>query len=568
MNENKKINQKLKTNIIHHPYNFYEYQHLCSNILHNPHYNKGTAFTMKEREICKLQGLIPPCIENINIQRERAMLQLRSFHTPLEKYIYINNLRERNETLFYNILINNLEELLPIVYTPTVGETCIKFSQNWRVSQGMYITFNDMEKLPNILDNWPSPKINIIVVTDGSRILGLGDLGANGMGIPVGKLSLYIAAGGFHPYTTLPIVIDVGTDNEELLKDPLYIGSRHKRLNDEKYYQLMDKFLMSVKEKWPDAFVQFEDFSNNHCFDLLSKYREKLLCFNDDIQGTGAVIAAGFINAVKCIQVNLHEIRLVFFGAGSAGIGVADSIVRVMQEKGMSIEEGRKRFWFVDSKGLVTTNRGDILEKHKIPYARNDVIHQLTNLVDIIKFVKPHGIIGLSGISKAFTKEVIEELSKCSEHPIIFSLSNPTSKSECTAKEAYEWSNGKCIFASGSPFEPVIYNNKVYIPGQGNNMYIFPGLGFGAVLAKASKVSDGMIVAATKALADCVSDEEIKSGKIYPDISKIRDISAFISAAVMKKTFEENLSKRKNEPENLLEFVKSKMYQPQYLEIE
>jgi len=350
------------------------------------------------------------------------------------------------------------------------------------------------------------------------------------------------------------------------LNDPLYLGRAHRRLPNEEYYELVDEFLMGAAEKWPNALIQFEDFSNDHCFDLLEKYRNKIRCFNDDIQGTGAVIASGFINACKVTGIPMNEQKLVFLGAGSAGIGVADSIVNVMQQHGMTNLEARRRFWFVDSKGLVTLNRGDTLQSFKIPYARDDVPAgaSLNSLLDVVKHIKPTGLIGLSGVPKSFTKEILVELGKNCEHPLVFSLSNPTSKAECTAQEAYECTEGRCVFASGSPFPPVEYNGKTFLPGQGNNMYIFPGLGFGSVLCKASRVTDGMISAAATALANYVSPEEIHAGTIYPSLSKIRDISAIIAQAVVEQAFKEGVAQVER-PEDLLAEIKGTMYQPQYL---
>lgn len=508
-------------------------------------------------------------VESMERQVERSLLHLRSFDKPIEKFIYLQSLKERNETLFYRLLIEHLEEVTPIVYTPTVGEACEKFGLNFRSAEGMYISTLEKGMIRRILDNWPVDKVDIIVVTDGSRILGLGDLGANGMGIPIGKLSLYVAAAGFHPVRTLPVLLDFGTDNKKLLEDPLYLGMKIARIPDDEYYSLMDEFLMAVKDKWPKCLVQFEDFSNNHCFDLLERYRDKLLCFNDDIQGTGAVVAAGFVNAVRLTGKSLAEQRLVFFGAGSAGIGVADAIVELMVEGGSarSSEEARQQFWFVDSLGLVTTNRGDKLAHHKLPYARTDCPTQIKELLDIIKYVKPTALIGLAGITGGvFNEAVIRLMAELNERPIIFALSNPTKKAECTAHDAYIYSEGRCIYASGSPFDPVQYNGKTYYPGQGNNMYIFPGLGFGAVLADAQRVTDSMIIAAARALAHCVTEEEMEAGLVYPRLDRIRSISALVAKAVIEKAFEEGVAQVER-PTDILEGVKAAMYYPEYLDL-
>eukprot|EP01027_Heterolobosea_sp_BB2_P014898 GEZU01021367.1.p1 GENE.GEZU01021367.1~~GEZU01021367.1.p1 ORF type:complete len:526 (+),score=230.69 GEZU01021367.1:92-1669(+) len=516
----------------------------------------------------RIAGLLPPKVENLDEQVTRCVAQARAFQTPLEKYIYLSSLLQRNQTLFYAVLNKHLEEFMPIVYTPTVGEACQKFNFLFRGAQGMYFSIEDKCPIEQMLDNWPATP-DIIVVTDGSRILGLGDLGANGMGIPIGKLSLYVAGAGFHPQRTLPVTLDVGTNNERLLADPLYLGIRRRRVRGEEFYQFADRFLTAVTKKWPNVLVQFEDFSNDVCFELLEKYRNRILCFNDDIQGTGAVILAGFINAVKVAGIPLKDHRLVFLGAGSAGIGVADQIVAWMVEEGLTLEEARSAFYFVDSKGLVTANRAK-LEPHKVNFARKDITENLTTLLDVVKYVKPTGLIGLSSMGGAFTEEIIREVSKHAQRPIIFPLSNPTSQSECTAEQAYTFSEGRCVMASGSPFAPVEYNGKIYTPGQGNNMYIFPGLGLGAVICKATKVSDKMILAAAKALANYTTKEEMDAGLIYPKLSKIRDISVHIASAVCATAVSEGLARLEELPADgkWEDIVRDYMYEPKYLPLE
>lgn len=368
---------------------------------------------------------------------------------------------------------------------------------------------------------------------------------------------------------TLPILFDSGTNNEANLKDPLYLGCRHRRLSNEEYYPLMNEFLMAVKDKWPNALLQFEDFSNDHCFDLLEQYRNRLLCFNDDIQGTGAVIASGYLNASKLQGVPLKDQRLVFLGAGSAGIGVADGIVTTMlqEDPSLTAEEARAKFWFVDSKGLVASNRGDKLEHHKLPYARHDVDKVLPTLLEVVKHVKPTALIGLAGIQGGcFTPEILSELAKNTEKPIIFALSNPTSKAECTAHDAYNYTEGRAIYASGSPFDPVTLFGKTFYPGQGNNMFIFPGLGFGSVLCRATKVTDGMISAAARALASCVTEEEKSEGRIYPRINRIRDISAEVATKVIEQAFEEGVAQIER-PEDIKAVIKASMYYPNYVEM-
>lgn len=538
-----------------------------SAILRNSVVNKSTAFTKEERRKLGIMGLLPPCVETLEEQVKRAEMQLRAFRTPIEKHVYLASLLERNETLFYKLLLSNLEEIMPLIYTPTVGEACKEFCHIFRCATGMYISHEDREDIERTIDNWPYVP-DIIVVTDGSRILGLGDLGANGMGIPIGKLSLYVAGAGFHPARTLPVQLDVGTNNEELLNDPLYLGSRHKRIRGPEFYSLVDRFINAVVRKWPDVLIQFEDFSNDVCFELLDKYKNKVLCFNDDIQGTGAVICSGFINAVRLSSIPGKEHRLVFYGAGSAGVGVADQIVSVlMQLEGLTREEARKRFWFVDSKGLVCTSRPDYpnMPSFKKDYARTDVDTPIRGLLDIVKYVKPTGIIGLSGQGQAFTEDVIREVSRNTPKPIIFALSNPTSNSECTAQQAYEWTNGAAIFASGSPFAPVtLADGRVCTPGQGNNMYIFPGLGLGTVISKSRHVSDNMVLAAAKELANCLTDEDLAQGRLYPRLTEIRAISTRIANAVAKTAVEEGLSRVADPPADWTERIRDYMYIPQY----
>merc|ERR1712137_371581 len=538
----------------------------ASNIVYIPTYNKGTAFCEEERKKLKLRGLLPPVVESLDSQVARALSQFRSFGTNIEKYIYLQSLQNRNETLFYRLVLDNLKETMPIVYTPTVGEACVKFGSNYRTAQGMYFSPEDKGSIREILDNWPQEEVNIIVVTDGSRILGLGDLGVNGMGIPIGKLSLYVAGSGFPPSGTLPVTFDFGTNNETYLNGPEYLGRKEKRLTGDLYLELIDEFMEAVTQKWPKVLVQFEDFSNDHAFLLLERYREKYLCFNDDIQGTGAVILSGFINSLRLAKIDPNEVKLVFFGAGSAGIGVADMIVSFIAMKtGKSQAEARKQFWFVDSRGMITENRGDTLADHKVPYARKDNGDtQLKSLVDVVKYVKPNALIGLSGQGQSFTEEIITLMKENNESPIIFALSNPTKKAECTATQAYEWTDGKAIFASGSPFDPVEINGKVLVPGQGNNMFIFPGLGFGAVKCNASKVSDEMIVAAAEVLSNYVTDEEIQKGNIYPPIENIREISCKIATKVIEVAKEEGLTEM-DIPNDLYSWVEGEMYVPKYV---
>jgi len=446
--------------------------------------------------------------------------------------------------------------LILLVYTPTVGDACLQFDQIWRVAQGMYLSLEDKGSIASILKNWSPKQPDIIVVSDGSRILGLGDLGANGMGIPIGKLNLYVAAAGFHPSKTLPILIDVGTNNEKLLEDELYLGLKRKRVRGPEFFEFVSEFMHAVKITWPKCLVQFEDFSNDVCFDLLDQYRNEQLCFNDDIQGTGAVIVAGFLNAAKITEKKAYQHKLLFMGAGSAATGVADQCVGVMklqaEQDGISKEEidAMSEHWIylVDSKGLVTQTRTDYADMphHKKKYAKkgDETLgdFQSNSLLEIIRKVKPTGIIGLCGQSGVFTKEVIEEVAKINNRPIVFALSNPTKNSECTAREAIEYSEGRAIFASGSPFDDVQFNGKTYQLSQGNNLYIFPALGLGAVVTHSRRVSDLMILRAAQTLADLTEPERLKNGLLYPSLVDIRSIAEKLAIEVGKQSVKEGLS--------------------------
>ncbi|GAB4852645.1 hypothetical protein Ancab_016860 [Ancistrocladus abbreviatus] len=535
----------------------------CS-LLRDPHYNKGLAFSEKERDAHYLRGLLPPVVSTQELQEKKMLENIRQYQLPLQKYMAMMDLEERNEKLFYKLLIDNVEELLPVVYTPTVGEACQKYGSIFRRPQGLYISLKEKGKILEVLRNWPERSIQVIVVTDGERILGLGDLGCQGMGIPVGKLALYTALGGVRPSACLPITIDVGTNNEELLKDEYYIGLRQKRATGEEYDELLDEFMSAVKQNYGEkALVQFEDFANHNAFKLLSKYSKSHLVFNDDIQGTAAVVLGGLIASLKLISGTLADHTFLFLGAGEAGTGIAELIALEMSKQTKApVEETRKKIWMVDSKGLIVASRKDSLQDFKKPWAHE---HEPVNdLLSAVKGLKPTILIGTSGKGKTFTKEVIEAMASFNEKPVIMALSNPTSQSECTAEDAYNWSQGHAIFASGSPFDPVEYNGKVHVPGQGNNAYIFPGLGFGLVMSGAIRVSDEMLLAAAEALAAQVTQEDFEKGLIYPPFSKIRKISANIAANVAAKAYELGLATRLPRPHDLVKYAESCMYSPIY----
>ena len=531
-------------------------------ILNDPWLNKGTSFTTEEREALGLKGLLPPFRADMEEQVQRVMENYRRHSDPLDKYIFLTGLADRNITLFYRVLLDHLEEMTPIVYTPTVGHACQKFGHIYRKNRGMYINYHHKGHVAEVLANWPNAEVDIIVVSDGSRILGLGDLGANGMGIPIGKLILYVVGAGLHPERTLPVLLDVGTDNEELLDDPLYLGVTHRRIHGEEFFEIVDEFVTAATDRWPNVLIQWEDFTNDKAFPLLERYREQVLCFNDDIQGTGAVALAGLLASMRLRKEHLSDQRIVFLGAGSAAVGIADMICAgIADEHAMTTEEARRLVWMVDSKGLVSTRRKGDLAEHKLPYARNE--EPADTLLDIVERVQPTIMIGVSGRAHSFSEEVVKTMYRHCKQPVIFALSNPTAKSECTAEEAYRWTDGHAIFASGSPFAPVRYEGRIRVPGQGNNMFIFPGIGLGAVCCGARKVTDEMFFTAAKTLAHMVTNEELAAGTIYPDLGKIRQISLAIAAAVCRLAWDEGLA-RYAEPEDIRQHVRDCMYQPEY----
>ncbi|CAN1240939.1 NADP-dependent malic enzyme [Linum perenne] len=545
-------------------------------LLRDPRHNKGLAFTENERDAHYLRGLLPPVVLSQQLQEKKLMNSIRQYQLPIQKYMAMMELEERNERLFYKLLIDNVEELLPVVYTPTVGEACQKYGSIFRRPQGLYISLKEKGRVLDVLKNWPERSIQVIVVTDGERILGLGDLGTQGMGIPVGKLSLYTALGGIRPSACLPITIDVGTNNETLLNDEFYIGLRQRRARGQEYSELLHEFMTAVKQIYGEkVLIQFEDFANHNAFELLEKYKTTHLVFNDDIQGTASVVLSGVVASLKLLGGTLADHKFLFLGAGEAGTGIAELIALEMSKRtNTPLEECRKRIYLVDSKGLIVKSRLESLQNFKKPWAHEH--EPVKNLLDAVHALKPTVLIGASGMGKTFTKEVVEAMSSFNEKPLIMALSNPTSQAECTAEEAYSWSKGKAIFASGSPFDPVEYEGKVFVPGQGNNAYIFPGFGLGVVMSGAIRVHDDMLLAACKlilvnqtllaaeALAAQVTDEEYGKGLIYPPFTKIRKISAEIAAKVAAKAYELGLASRLPRPADLVKYAESCMYSPVY----
>ncbi|MCL4868639.1 MAG: NAD-dependent malic enzyme [Anaerolineae bacterium] len=529
-------------------------------LLHDPLLNKGTAFSEEERLSLRLCGLLPPRVLTQEQQAARIMENFYKKPTMLEKYIFMVSLQDRNETLFYHTVINHLEEMMPIIYTPTVGQACQEYGHIYRRPRGLYISSQDRGRVADILHNWPYEDVRVIVVTDGERILGLGDLGANGMGIPVGKLSLYTACAGINPAYTLPITLDVGTNNETLLNDPLYIGLPQRRLRGQAYDDLIEEFVTAVQARFPRALIQFEDFGNSNAFRLLKKYRDRACTFNDDVQGTAAVTLAGLYTALRLTHNRLSDHTFLFLGAGEAGIGIGDLIVSALIEEGLTPEAARQKCWFVDSQGLVVKSRENLAE-HKLPYAHDYPF--LPDLAAAVAALRPTALIGVSGQGQTFTQPIVAKMAQLNEKPIILALSNPTSKAECTAEEAYRWSDGRAIYASGSPFDPVTFNGQTFIPGQGNNSYIFPGVGLSVVACGSRHVTDEMFMAAAKTLASTVTPQELAQGRIYPALTRIREVSAVIAAAVGQVAYEQGLA-AVPKPDDLLAHMQAQMYEPVY----
>src|SRR5450631_2331412 len=528
-------------------------------LLRDPLLNKGTAFTEAERDALGLRGFLPAHVLSMEEQVERVLTNLRSLSSDLEKYIALNSLHDRNEALFFRVVCDNIDEIQPLIYTPTVGLACQRFGLIFQRPRGMFINANDRGRIAELLGNWPYPA-RLIVVTDGERILGLGDLGAHGMGIPVGKLSLYSACAGIHPELCLPVTLDVGTNNEALLNDPYYIGRREHRLSGTAYDEFVDEFVTAARASFPGVLIQFEDFANHSDFRLLHKYRDRIPVFNDDIQGTAAVALAGLFSALRITGGKLADQKVLFLGAGEAATGIADLIVSAMMAEGLSEADALRRNWLVDSRGLVVKDRAGLTE-HKLRYAHDQA--PIGDFLTAINTFKPTAIIGFAAVGGTFTPEVLKVMAEINERPIVFALSNPTSKAECSAEEAYRGTGGRVLFACGSPYPPVKLDGKTFVPRQGNNSYIFPGVGLGAIACRARLVTDEMFMAAAHTLANLVSEEDIKQGSLYPALPRIREVSAHIAAAVAGVAYKTGLAAGP-EPKDLLAFVKLKMYDPRY----
>jgi malic enzyme len=542
-------------------------------LLSDPFMNKGTAFTARERDELDIDGLLPPQVSTMEQQLDRIYENFQAKTTNIEKFIFMAGLQDRNETLFYRLCHERIDEMMPIVYTPVVGEACQKFSHIYRRPRGLYISYDQRDHIEKILLNFHTHNPSIIVVTDGERILGLGDQGAGGMGIPIGKLALYTLCAGIAPYSTLPITLDVGTDNEERLNDPLYLGLRQKRIRGEAYQEFIDKFVAAVRHVFPTALLQWEDFLKGNAIKQLERFRHQLPTFNDDIQGTAAVVLSGLYGALRLTGGKMADQRLLFAGAGASAHGIADLFVAALMEEGLSQQDARARVWTVDTKGLVLDERSG-LEDFKAAYARPTA--EVANwkvadraritLEETVQNVKPTIIIGVSATPGTFSENVVRLMAKFNERPIIFPLSNPTSKSECTAEEAIRWSDGRAIVATGSPFNPVIYEGKRSRIGQCNNAFIFPGVGLGVCVGRATHVSDGMFLAAAKALADKVTAADLAESAVYPQLSTIRECSHSVATAVIRRAVADGFA----DPGilvNLEETVRNAMWFPEYLPI-
>mmetsp|Transcript_31553 Transcript_31553/g.65910 ORF Transcript_31553/g.65910 Transcript_31553/m.65910 type:complete len:623 (-) Transcript_31553:79-1947(-) len=541
-----------------------------TDILSDPLFNKGTAFKTGERDRLRFRGMLPAKIMNIVKQKENFLREIRQEESNIKKNRMLEDLHDLNETLYHRVLVDHIEEMAPLIYTPTVGQACLEFGMRWRRPRGMYFTAKDRGHMAAMVYNWPHKDVHVIVVTDGSRILGLGDLGASGMGIPIGKLSLYCAAGGIAPHRVLPVVLDVGTDNESLLNDPYYLGADMKRIKGPEYFELVDEFMQAVRYRWPKVLVQFEDFNSGVAQTLLDKYRDEgHLCFNDDIQGTGATALAGILSALRAKGEDVDALgdqRILIAGAGSAGIGIAQVLQQAMMEQGRTAEEAKKSFFIVDQNGLLGEDRRESMNSEQKEFLRSE--DDSLPLIDVITKYKPTILIGVTAVGGLFTEKIVREMAAHCERPVIFPLSNPTIKAECSAEQAYEWTDGRCVFASGSPFDSVeMPDGRNFYPSQCNNMYIFPGLGLGATVSGAQTVSDRMLYVAAVALAKFVSEDDLKQGMVFPSLKTIREVSHKVAVAVVEEAIRDGVATKLSQKDldDVDAFVARKMYYPEYV---
>lgn len=532
--------------------------------MRDPQLNKELAFTLHERQVLGVHGLMPPVLLNQDQQVFQVMQNFYRWDNDLDRYIYLMSLQDRNEKLFYRVVTENVDLMLPVIYTPTVGVACQKFGMIFRKPRGLYITVHDLGHVHSILCNWPIINVKAIVVTDGERILGLGDLGAFGMGIPVGKLALYTALAGVPPSQCLPVMLDVGTDNDNVRNDPLYIGLKQKRERGDKYDQLVDEFMHAVVHRYGEScLIQFEDFGNHNAFRFLEKYRDHYCSFNDDIQGTAAVALAGILASLKLTHKSLEENLFVFQGAGEASIGIAKLLLMAMQERGLSLETALSKIWLVDSKGLVVKDRpaGGVTGQ-KVMFAKEH--KPISSLEEIIKTLKPTAIIGAAAVPGAFTEQIMKDMASFNKRPIIFALSNPTSKAECTAEQAYSCTEGRAVFASGSPFKPFTLKGQTFKPGQGNNAYIFPGVALAVIAVDIRRIPEDIFLKAAECLAGLVTKSDLDEGRVYPPLSSIRSVSLQIAAHIAEYAYRHNLACHLPEPEDKTKHIQTQMYNTEY----
>jgi len=530
-------------------------------LLRDPSLNKSTAFTEAEKHALGLVGLLPDVMESEDLQLQRVNLQLAEKPTDLERYIYLTNLLDHNETLFYRTVMSDPARFLPIVYDPTIGEACLKFGHIYRQARGMYLSITRRGRVKEILKNWPQKDVRFICVTDGGRILGLGDLGANGAGIPIGKLQLYTACAGVPPQFLLPMYLDAGTTNEQYLHDPLYLGMRKTRPSTEELFSFVDEFVEAVQEVFPKCCIHFEDWTGKDAVHLLKRYRDKYCVYNDDVQGTAGITLAGMINATKIKGTKLKDEKYLFLGAGSAGIGLADLLCSVLVAQGVTLKEAQSRVYMFDINGLLESTRKDLFD-FQLPYAHQ---HAPTrDFVTAIESIKPTTIIGVSTIGGAFNRKVIEAMARINERPIILALSNPTEHAECTPEQAYTWSKGKAIYAAGVQFPPVHYNGQTFLPGQAHNFYIFPAIGMAIFATQAKRVTDEMFIEAGQAVADQVPSELLKQGLLYPLQSNILESEIQTAARVAKLVFESGLA-TVSCPTDMIAFIRKHVYKPEYI---
>ena len=533
-------------------------------LIHDPRWNKGTGFTQQERDALGLEGLLPPRVLTMEEQLLRVRHNFDAKTSAIEKYIFLVGLQDRNETLFYRLVIDHLTEMMPIIYTPTVGEACKTFGHIFRRPRGLYLAITNRGRIREVLQNWPDRDLSVIVATDGERILGLGDLGAHGMGIPIGKLALYTACAGIHPQGCLPITLDVGTNNEALRKDPLYTGLREPRRRGTEYDDFVEEFITAVEEVFPGVLLQWEDFATANAIQLMDRYDDRLCSFNDDIQGTAAVVLSGLLAACRAKGESLHDQRVLFLGAGAAAGGAARLISAAMALEGLSEADARMRIWLMDVKGLLTADRDDV-PAYQAPFAHPH--EPVNNLHTAVETLMPTAIIGLSTAGGAFSEPIVRALGAINQRPIIFALSNPTSSSECTAEQALRWTDGRALFASGSPFEPVTIDGRQFVTGQANNAYIFPGLGLGVVLSRARRVTNAMFYRAARTVADSMTEGALAQGTLLPGLDRIRELSVRIAVAVARMAEQDGLASVPI-PADAESWIRERMYQPVYQEYE